>query len=326
MLILGAAAAVALAVAATQLAPSHRSRLFAPASPLARPIPDTAAVDPDSARYVRAIGDAVRAKGFSLSARRWTIPVYRAGASTPETDVRLLADWAPARVLAHVPIPPGARPDPAADRHLAVIDRSRGCEYELFGARRAGTGWTAEWANAIGLDSSGIFRGGLSSRGSGFALTAGLVFPDELRRGSIRHALVFTAPLTRAGGPVVPATSSDGTSRSREALPEGARLQLDPALDLDAMRLKPWQKTVATALQQYGMFLVDTGGAVAIQAVNAASYREDPYAGVLPRTPFAQLPPKLVRHLRVLRLPMQRAVQPRLDAGGCATFRQVRQG
>jgi hypothetical protein len=55
------------------------------------------------------------------------------------------------------------------------------------------------------------------------------------------------------------------------AMPEGARLQLNPALtdaDFEAMGLSAAGKIVARALQQYGMFLIDTGGSPKIMAEN----------------------------------------------------------
>ncbi len=308
------------AAVADRLFAPEQARLFRSSSPFNQPIPKDAAIDRKSRRYIDALAAAVREKGFTLSSRRWTIPVFYATEETPTTTVRLLAPWAPAESLSGIRIPANAIPDPAGDRHLAVIDTGRGCQYELFAAQRRGGAWSAQWANAIPLDSSGIYRGGVSSRASGFAVTAGLVFPDELRSGSIRHALVFTSPLTRAGGPVLPATSSDGRSTSPSALPEGARLQLDPALDLSTLELAPWQRTIAVALQRYGMFLADSGGAVALQAVNLLSYPANPYAELLPSGASARLPPALVEHLRVLRLPRQYRPDPSLDTGGCGAF------
>ncbi len=47
------------------------------------------------------------------------------------------------------------------------------------------------------------------------------------------------------------------------AIPEGARLQLDPTLtevDFDSIGLNRTGKIIARAMQEYGMFLVDTSG------------------------------------------------------------------
>src|SRR3712207_8502377 len=48
------------------------------------------------------------------------------------------------------------------------------------------------------IEGSGVDPSGSSARASGFGLLAGLVFPEELRRGRIEHALVFAYPYTRS--------------------------------------------------------------------------------------------------------------------------------
>ena len=56
---------------------------------------------------------------------------------------------------------------------------------------------------------------------------------------------------------------TDGKSTLPFAIPEGARLQLDPSLtdaDFDRMGLDSAGKIIARALQEYGMILVDTSG------------------------------------------------------------------
>jgi hypothetical protein len=155
-------------------------------------------------------------------------------------------------------------------------------------------------------------------RASGFGSAAGLIFPDELAAGRIDHALTFTMKHTKAGGPVPPATASDGWSTVPGAIPEGARLQLDPALDLDSFRLTAWQKTIARALQQYGMYLTDTGGAVAFQAVHPQSVSTTyPWGDV----PAAAIPAALAAHLRVLELGNQFETLYRFVPTHCATLR-----
>jgi hypothetical protein len=122
----------------------------------------------------------------------------------------------------------------------------------------------------------------MGTKASGFAGAAGLVWPAELKAGRIEHALFFAYPYTKGGGPVAPATSSDGRTENRPAIPEGARVQLDPDLDLGSLDLPRYQRTIATAMQNYGMILGDTGGAIGLFAVGRQSYQSDPYKGLLP--------------------------------------------
>lgn len=315
---LGAVVAVVLAIAGTAPVAGASTRPFARTSPLNRAI-EQATIDSQSAAMIDRLVAAGDASGFTMAVRRWTVPVYYASSTTPRRKVRLTASWAPRRVMYGVPIPRRAAPDPAGDGHLSIVDASTGCEYDFYDARKTSHRWRAAWGNRIGTSSSGIFAAGLSARASGFALQAGLVRPQELRRGRIRHALVFSFPDTQAGGPVAPATQSDGRTEARGAIPIGAHLQLDPGLDLSTLNLLPWQRAIARALKRYGMFLADTsGGPVTLFARNPQSFGTDPYAHTIRALASVPLPPELLRHMRVLELRSQREVEQRVLASRCA--------
>jgi hypothetical protein len=297
-------------------------RLYSPSSPFNQRIPANAAAAPDSGLLVSGLADAARKDGLLVAVARWTVPVYVAGARTPRYRVALTASWAPAHALRGVPIPRTAQPDPAADGHLAVLDRAKGCEYDFWKARRQGRGWSAAWGNSVRTNGRGVFPHGLSARGSGFALLAGLIWPDELARGRIDHALVFSYPYTSAAGFVSPATESDGTSTRPDAIPEGARLQLDPSLDLDSLMLPPYERTIARALQRYGMYLADTGSNVGLYAVSPQSYPRNPYSGIFPGGSYVYLRGIPVDRFRVLeRGPTTPKGPLALAPSGCGSFR-----
>jgi hypothetical protein len=274
-------------------------RLYSATSPLNLRVPDRAPVDSESAVMVARLAEEVDEKGWAISTKEYTVPVFRATASTEKKTVRVRT-----RGTVHrVPIPNNAFPSPGSDGHLAVIDIRSGCEYDFYRGRRLNGSWEAENFNALPTNGSGIYPRGLATRASGFANSAGLITAAEIRRGRIEHALVFSMPSTRAGGPVRPATSSDGTTSGAGAIPEGARLQLDPALSLAG--LAPWQRVIARALQRYGMYLADTGGAVALYAQHPKSVGGGfryPWGDVT----YGYMPKWLARHLRVLKLPPQR--------------------
>lgn len=268
---------------------------------------------------LRSLVRAYREQGFVLAVREWSVPVYFAERDTPRRDVLLTADWAPATRMLEVPIPAWARAGPDEDGSMVVLDLDAGCEYDFWQARREDGRWSASWANAIRLDGDGVFPKGLSARGSGFALLAGVIWPEELRRGRIDHALVFTYPFARSGGPVAPATESDGDVDRADAIPEGARVQLDPSLDLDALDLEPYERTIARCLQEYGMILGDSGGGIELEAVHPQSARGDPYAGLLPDEAIVDLGRIPVERLRILRLgPVRPDAEAELVPGGCA--------
>ena len=263
---------------------------FSQTSPLNLPIRPATATHPGSARMVEALGEAGSDHHFVLSVGAYTVPVYYAAPGTRRFVVRLTASWATRRAITGVPIPANARPDPGTDGHMAIVDRATGCEYDFWQASRGADGsWTASWGNRTALAGVGIFRGSAGARASGFALLAGLVFPNELRRGLIDHALAIAVPNTRRGAPIPPATWSDGGTDGPEGIPMGARLQLDPELDLSTLGLSRYELVIARALQVYGAFVVDTGGAVALFAANPLGFRRNPYVGLIPDKSYAPL-------------------------------------
>jgi hypothetical protein len=258
--------------------------------------------------------------GFPIAASAWTFPVYTSTSSTPRYDVNLTVSWAAAHVMSGVPIPSAAAPDPAGDHHLTVMDPATNCEYDFWGAIKAADGtWSASWANATMLSSDGIYDGGWSARAAGFANGLGLIRPEELAAGHIDHALVFGFPDAKSGGPVWPATHSDGNSTRAGAIPEGARVQIDPSLNLDSLGLNQWQRIVAQALQTYGMFLADSGGTTSLYAVNTQSVKVAyPWGGET----YPMMPTSLLSHMRVVSLPPQNPNPPAfLVPTPCATLR-----
>lgn len=287
-------------------------------------IPANAEVDPNSKKMIEGlIKDAKQ--GFVLAVKEWTVPVYYADSKTPTYDVRLTADWAPKKILKKVPIPDFARPDPEADAHLVVVDEQKGCIYDFWEMKKTGNGWSAGWGNALPLDSDGIFPSGFSARGSGFELLQGLIWPQELVQGAINHALIFSYDYTKAGGPVEPATESDGDTDADWAIPEGALLQLDPNLNLATLGLNSYEMTIAKALQEYGMYLADDGGGVTLYAVNPISARTDPYQNIFDEQDyldgsFILLDKIPAEKFRVLKLPAQKKQEPLVVANRCAQF------
>lgn len=108
-------------------------------------------------------------------------------------------------------------------------------------------------------------RGG---RGSGFPIIAGLIRPEEVQAGEIRHALAFTFDSVQREDVYYPACRSDGKANLVDAPAEGMLFQLNPELsdpDFDKWGLSASAKVVARSLQKYGMYLCDCGGPIALQ-------------------------------------------------------------
>lgn len=256
----------------SDLPPVSGKRMFAATSPFNTPIPAGAAVHPGSTSMVKRLLGRYRARPPVIAVSAWSIPVFRSTRHTRRQSVALTAAWSPYRRMVGVPIPRAAIPDREDDGHLAIIDSSRGWLWEFWQARKRAGRWLASWGTRIRLNSDGVHPHGLSARGSGFSLLAGLVWPGELRRGRIDHALLFSAsPAHRTYVP--PATESDGTSLFSLDLPEGARLRLDPGVDLSKLRLTRRERAIAVALQRYGMILGDVGSdVVSLYQVHPVSF------------------------------------------------------
>lgn len=279
-----------------------RVRLFSDSSEFNQKISSTAKVDEKSGVMVKSLIAAYNSRGIIVTRNSYSVSVFYADRSTPRYNVRRAASWAGGTVLYDVPVPDFAVPD-SGEGHMAIIDLSSGYEYDFWLAKKSGAAWTAGWANKISYRGDGVYPDGLAARGSGMALTAGMIWPEELRNGHIDHALVFSYPYTKARQYVYPASKTDGTSTRADAIPMGARIQLDPTLNLDSIGLTSYEKTIARAMQEYGMILCDTsGGPIELEAVNPVSAKNDSYEGLLPKDTFVFLKKIPVERLRVLEI------------------------
>jgi hypothetical protein len=110
---------------------------------------------------------------------------------------------------------------------------------------------------------------GHGARACGFPLSAGLITVDEMRQGSIEHALAIAYPHIRSRYYTPPASTAQPTTDQAlgtRGVPCGGHLQLDPSLNLDTLGLSASGKIVARALQKYGAFVGDFSGAMSLYA------------------------------------------------------------
>jgi hypothetical protein len=251
-------------------------RLFGSKSFWNRRLPASAPVDPSSSALVSALVGELqqeRAAGIGpwIGTGSGSTPVYRVGDRQARVRVHLddrgVHGWKPLqRALASVPIPPHAKPAPGSDRHMTILQASSDTLWELFGARRAADGWHARWGGAIrhvsespGYYTASAWPGATRNWGataSSLPIVGGTMLLDELAKGSIRHALAINLPAPRAGAFAWPAQRTDGTGPP-SALPEGARLRLDPALDVASLHLPKLTRMIALAAQRYGLVVRD---------------------------------------------------------------------
>lgn len=154
------------------------------------------------------------------------------------------------------PIPSNARIEAGGDRHVIVVQRSTCRLYELFAARRVGSGWVAGSGAIFNLRSNGVRpKNWTSADAAGLPIFPGLVRYDEVRAGAIRHAIRVTFPATQKGF-IFPARHYAG-SDDATLPPMGARLRL--RADFDLSTYTGQARVILEAMKTYGLIVADNG-------------------------------------------------------------------
>ena len=229
------------------------------------------------------------------------VPVFRAGRATRRYRVRCVRRWGKCELEGRrVPIPRRAKPSPGGDGAM-VIKTARN-SYEFWRARRARGRWKTAWGGIARVRGSGRDRGPPLPTGAGVSRLAGVVRTHEIRRGRINHALVFSTDNSCRRRFKYPAGKTDGTSDRRNCIPEGTRIQLKPWVDVSAIRgITRGERAVAKALQRYGAYAVDAGGArMALIFENPIGER-DPYPAAGFSFDYFNMPHIPWKRVRVLR-------------------------
>lgn len=163
---------------------------------------------------------------------------------------------------------------------ISIVDTSMNIAWEMKQASRGADGlYFAGFGTITNLSGTGAsvpwmkaenYHAAASPRASGAPLIAGLIRVNEIKSGRIDHALAFAYPRPRTDAFVYPAStaleSRDGRPFNRLGLPMGARIQLDPAFDVENAGLSSAAKIIARALQEYGAILVDDAGGTVLFA------------------------------------------------------------
>lgn len=304
-------------------------RFFAEDSFWNTPIPADPQADPRSEHFVRLLAREPSG-GLHLNMDHYTIPVYEVDESTPVRRVHQRVAIDPktgkprtrggvGRTLSHgtgfdglVPIPEYAVPDPASDAHAAFVDWDRGIVWDVFAARIRDDG---EWESYTGMTYDAYGQGwwdpadfptrdGESihfhgpGRAAGVPIVAGLAMREELLAGEIRHKLAFACRYSGYKEFVSPpATWTDGPLVG--GLPEGAVIQLDPALDVESLGLSRAARTIARTLQAYGMVNTDWAAANAVYVQGLYHEGAPSWDGILSDWDLRPVP---LERLRVLKM------------------------
>lgn len=152
------------------------------------------------------------------------------------------------------------------DCHLLIVDQASRHLIEMWRADYQGGvlygGCVADWNLDAAYDQKLLRGAGCSSADAGgFPITAMLATSDEVATGQVEHALRFILPNARIrnGIYIAPGTHSTfPTSGPADAPPYGVRFRLRADYPLASLP-SDGARTLAVALQHYGMFLADGG-------------------------------------------------------------------
>jgi hypothetical protein len=193
----------------------------------------------------------------------FAIPIWDVATDTAMQTVTCTMSpaWGTCPFANGVPIPREAYPHTGSDGAMVVVDWTNRTSYEFWQFRRQLDGLLTSWGAVQSSDGTGW--GGLgSSTAAGASRLGGVVRVAELESGRIPHALVMSIDNACAREFRAPAVKTDGNSSRADCTPQGARLQLEPTLDLTAIAgISPGERIVGKALQEFGVYVIDKGGA-----------------------------------------------------------------
>ncbi len=226
-------------------------RPFSDASPWNVSLPLEPALDPESDEIARRLGRRPSAALF-----RYAVPLYHADAGTSVRTVVCTRPWGTSPFAGiSVRVPDGAQPSTGNNATLVVVDWHARRTWEFYQFAWKGRDVQAAWGGHIALDGDGADASYTGAAGASWL--AGLVHVREIGQGRIDHALSFASEYARAGAFRYPSRKSDGNYTGPGAIPVGARVQLDPSVDVAAISgLAPAELAIARALQEYGAYCV----------------------------------------------------------------------
>jgi hypothetical protein len=195
--------------------------------------------------------------------------------------------------LAAVPTLPEMVVSNGTDGEVAIYDPATDTYWDFWRARADDKGqWSACWGGRITNYSQnpGVFEPPLGATATGLALGAFLIRIDELARGRIDHAINIATVRTRKNCQSWPANRNDGNTDGEDIACEGQRFRLDPSFDANTLK-SPAARTIAKAMQRYGLILTDKSDALITQAEDprphmARNGGKNPYDDLLGGVPW----------------------------------------
>jgi hypothetical protein len=183
------------------------------------------------------------------------------------------SDKGPYPLPRNAPIEGGRNAD--GDRHVIVVDRARCKLYELFDAHplNGGRSWHAGSGAIWSLRSNRLRPATWTSAdAAGLPILPGLARYDEVKRGSIDHALRFTVERTRRAF-VYPARHYASSLTDPDLPPMGMRFRLKASFDTS--RFPRQSRVVLEALKRYGMIVADNGSNWFVSGAPSSGWNND---------------------------------------------------
>jgi hypothetical protein len=218
-----------------------------------------APLDPNSAKYIDSIGASLHLHADFGANPSYGIPYRVVGARQAKAPIRF-TEYGDESNPGPYPIPPGAPVEGAGeegDRHVLVLQKGSCKLYELYGARRAGSGWDAGSGAVFNLRSNALRpEGWTSADAAGLPILPLLVRYPEVHAGRIDHALRVTVARTQSGY-IHPATHLASSDSDPNLPPMGLRLRLKAGFDLAGYHGQTL--VILKALKRYGLIVADNG-------------------------------------------------------------------
>lgn len=234
--------------------PGSGSRFFSNTSPWNTPIGTNVQLDPNSQSMVSELTDCCHVPAlFSYG-----MPIYTSTASDPAYTVQDSDGDGAFDSNQPIHIPAAAAPSPGSDAWLFIYDKTKNMLFEMWQAHKSGNTWSTNTGDAYSPTGDGVLQvDGSTQSGNGASYFGGVITDADIERGSINHALSFASQATGSSFRY-PMRASDGGGGD---IPMGARLQLDPSVNCNALPgASAGEKMVCQALQTYGGYMRDTGG------------------------------------------------------------------
>jgi hypothetical protein len=234
-----------------------------------------APIDPRSSQYIASIGASLHLHADFGTNPAYGIPYVVVGAHQPRVPIHF-SEYGDESEPGPYPAPLNAPVEGSGeegDRHVLVLQTHVCKLYELYSAKRSGTGWEAGSGAVFNLRSNALRPEGWTS-----ADAAGLpIFPllaryPEVHAGRIEHALRVTVARTQRGY-IHPATHLASSSSDPALPPMGLRLRLKAGFDLAPYRGQAL--VILRALKRYGLIVADNGSSWYISGASDSRWSDD---------------------------------------------------